>query len=103
MGKVLNFEGSGSGMGWKGIMALNYDLPIVKCPMAEKEISNSGSGEDEGRFMPVGRLRCIANSGRTGMLMLNGDRTAEAGRKLAPKLEVLISLVEINCKKVCFL
>ena len=62
MGKVLNFEGSGSGMGWKGIMALNYDLPIVKCPMAEKEISNSGSGEDEGRFMPVGRLRCIANS-----------------------------------------
>ena len=39
MGKVLNFEGSGSGMGWKGIMALNYDLPIVKCPMAEKEIS----------------------------------------------------------------
>ena len=103
MGKVLNFEGSGSGMGWKGIMALNYDLPIVKCPMAEKEISNSGSGEDEGRFMPVGRLRCIANSARTGMLMLNGDRTAEAGRKLAPKLEVLISLVEINCKKVCFL
>ena len=59
MGKVLNFEGSGSGLGWQGIMALNYDLPIVKCQMAEKEISNSGSGEDEGRLMPVGTLRCI--------------------------------------------
>ena len=53
MGKVLNFEGSGSVMGWKGIMALNYDLPIMKCPMAEKEISNSGSGEDEGRLIQL--------------------------------------------------
>ena len=103
MGKVLNFEGSGSGMGSKGIMALNYDLPIVKCPIAEKEISNSGSGEDEGRFMPVGRLRSIANSARTGIMMLNGHRAAEAGRKLAPKLEVLISLVEKKRKKFCFL
>ena len=36
------------------------------------------------------------------MLPLNGDRTAEAGRKLAPKLEVLISLVQTVKKFVFF-